>query len=63
MLYPENLKENEYICLFLSKTDENGNEIKFHKYVKNFEEYEKCIDNYKYNYHIYNALATVKKAM
>lgn len=61
MLYPENLKENEYICLFLSKTDENGNEIKFHKYVKNFEEYEKCIDNYKYNYHIYNALATVKK--
>lgn len=68
MLYPEKLKDNEYICLFLAKTDdkgntvldENGNEIKFHKYVKNFEQYQDCIKKYKHNFHMYNALATVK---
>ena len=45
MLFPKVLKENEYICLFLVKTDkmgnpvldEDGKEIQFHKYVKNFE--------------------------
>lgn len=42
MLYPSQLKENEYVCLFMVKTDKEGNtacnedgsEIKFHKYVK-----------------------------
>ena len=68
MLYPSQLKENEYVCLFMVKTDKEGNtacnedgsEIKFHKYVKNYEQYEEYIGKYKYNYHIYTALATVK---
>ena len=68
MLFPKVLKENEYICLFLVKTDkkgnpvldEDGNEIKFHKYVKNFEQYQEYIRRYKHNFHVYNALATVK---
>lgn len=68
MLFPKVLKENEYICLFLVKTDkkgnpvldEDGNEIKFHKYVKNFEQYQEYIKRYKHNFHVYNALATVK---
>lgn len=68
MLYPETLMENEYICLFLVKTDEegnisldkDGNEIKFHRYAKNFEQYKEYISQYKHNFHVYNALATVK---
>lgn len=68
MLYPEQLKENEYICLFLAKADKKGNpvldetgkEINFHRYVKNFEQYQKYINKYKHNFHVYNALATVK---
>lgn len=27
MLYPEQLKENEYIALFFMKTDKNGNVV------------------------------------
>lgn len=68
MLYPEKLKENEFIALFFMKTDKNGEpvigknnkKVEFHKYVKNFEEYQEYINKYKYNYHVYNALATVK---
>ncbi len=68
MLYPEKLKDEEYVCLFMVKTDKegnvlvdrDGNEIKFHKYVKSFEEYLEQVSKYKHNYHIYNALATVK---
>ncbi len=68
MLYPEKLKDNEYICLFLVKTDSNGNavsdetgnEIRFHRYVRNFEQYQDCVNRYRHNFHMYNALATVK---
>lgn len=60
MLFPKELKENEYICLFLVKTDKDGNEVKFHKYVKNFDQYSECIRRYKHNFHVYNALSTVK---
>lgn len=68
MLFPKNLKDNEYICLFMVRTDKygkisqskEGKEIKFHRYVKNFEQYQEYIDRYKHNFHIYNALATVK---
>ena len=68
MLYPEKLKDNEYVALFFMKTDKNGGLVigkdgkivKFHKYVKNFEEYQERIDKYKHNFHVYNALATVK---
>ena len=63
MLFPKVLKENEYICLFLVKTDKRGNpaldedgkEIKFHKYVKNFEQYQEYIKRYKHNFHVYKA--------
>lgn len=69
MLYPTTLKENEYVCLFLVKTDKEGNvildrngkEVKFHKYVKNFEQYQEYVKEYKHNFHIYNALATVRR--
>lgn len=68
MLYPEKLKDEEYVCLFMVKTDKegnvqvdrNGNEIKFHKYVKSFEQYLEQVSKYKHNYHMYNALATVR---
>lgn len=61
MLFPKELKENEYVCLFMTKTDNDGKEIKFHKYAKNFSQYLELISKYKYQYHMYNALATVKK--
>ncbi|MFG6378258.1 MAG: hypothetical protein K1W19_08095 [Lachnospiraceae bacterium] len=68
MLYPEQLKENEYIALFFMKTDKNGNvvidennkKVEFHRFVKNFEEYQEYINKYRHNFHVYNALATVK---
>ncbi len=68
MLYPEKLKDNEYVALFFMKTDKNGKvvigkdgkEVRFHEYAKNFEEYQYYIDKYRYNFHVYNALATVK---
>lgn len=48
MLYPEKLKDNEYVALFFMKTDKNGNVVigrdgkkdEFHKYVKSFDEYK-----------------------
>lgn len=68
MLYPEKLKDNEFVALFFMKTDKNGNvvigkdgkKVEFHKFAKNFEEYQDYIDRYRYNFHAYNALATVK---
>ena len=68
MLYPEKLKDNEYVALFFMKTDKDGNvvigkdgkKVKFHKYARNFEEYQDYIDKFRYNFHAYNALATVK---
>lgn len=68
MVFPRTLKENEYVCLFLVKTDKegkvlldkDGNEIKFHRFAKNFEQYEEYVNRYKHNFHVYNALATVK---
>ena len=30
MLYPESLKENEYVCLFMVKTDEGANLYAMH---------------------------------
>lgn len=56
MLFPKELKENEYVCLFMTKTDNDGKEIKFHKYAKNFSQYLELISKYKYQYHMYNAL-------
>lgn len=68
MLYPEKLKENEFVCLFLVKTDKegnpeydaDGNEVKFHKYAKSYQQYQEIVEKYKHNFHVYNALATVK---
>lgn len=69
MLFPEELRETEYVCLLMMKTDSqgnkvldrDGNEVKFHKYVKSFEQYEETINKYKHNFHIYNAITTVKE--
>lgn len=68
MVFPKTLKENEFVCLFMVKTDKegkvfldkDGNEIKFHRFAKNFEQYEEYVNHYKHNFHVYNALATVK---
>jgi len=68
MLYPERLKDNEYVALFFMKTDKDGKvaigkdgkKVEFHKYAKNFEEYQYYIDKFRHNFHVYNALATVK---
>lgn len=68
MLFPAELKENEYVCLFIVETDEKGNtllnedgsEKKFHKFVKNFDQYQEYVNKYKYIAHVYNAIATVK---
>lgn len=68
MLFPEKLEENEYVCLFMVKTDKNGHpiinqegkETCFHEYVKNFEQYQEFVMRYRNNYHVYNALSTVK---
>lgn len=61
MLYPEQLREDEYVCLFMQKEDENGEEFKFHKFVKSFDQYLECVNRYKRNYNVFNALATVRK--
>lgn len=69
MLFPKELKENEYVCLFLVKTDKEGKPIldkdgkekHFHKYVKNFEQYQEEVMKFRHNYHVYNALSTVKR--
>ena len=45
MLYPEKLKDNEYVALFFMKTDKNGKvvigkdgkEVRFHEYAKKYE--------------------------
>ena len=64
MLYPSELRDNEYVCLFFLKENENQDidetSISFHKYVKNFEEYQRYIEKYKYKFHIFNCLTTVK---
>ena len=68
MLFPNELKENEYVCMFFMKTDKDGKvqldkdgkEIKFHRFVKNFAQYQEYVNKFKHNFHVYNALATVK---
>lgn len=60
MLFPEKLKDNEYVCLFMMKTDENGDTIKFHKFVKSFNQYVELVNRYKRIYNVFNALSTVK---
>ena len=62
MLFPAELKENEYVRLVMIKppSEENPNPIPFAKYAKDFQEYASIVKKYKYNFHIYNSLCTVK---
>lgn len=60
MLYPEKLRDNEYIRLIAIKhSGDTVNTVV--KYVKNFEEYQEFILQYRYSYDVYNQIATNKK--
>lgn len=60
LVYPLNLKDNEYIKIHLSKIDAEGKRIEFDRFVRGFEEYREIIEKYRYNYNIYNELATIR---
>lgn len=62
MVFPAELKENEYVRLLMIKppSEENPNPIPFQRFAKNFDEYTKIVQKYKYNCHVYNSLCTVK---
>ena len=59
MMFPTHLKENEYIRLIaLQKNNSLGEDKTIVKYVKNFDEYEKFANKYKYNYDCFQQLST-----
>lgn len=64
MLYPEKFKEKEKIRLLAVHKDTagNGNTTAITRYVNNFSDYKDFILKYRYQYDIYNQLATVKPA-
>lgn len=63
MLFPENLKEKEFIRLVMIKPpdEEHPEGFSFTKFVKSFNEYLEVVKKYRHNYHIYNSLCTVKE--
>lgn len=63
MLFPEKLREKEFIRLVMVKPpdEENPEGFSFVKFVKNFDEYLEVVNKYRHNYHVYNSLCTVKE--
>ena len=63
MLFPAELKENEYVRLVVVKppTPENPEPIPKALFVKDFQEYADMVRKYKYTHHVYNSLCTVKE--
>lgn len=57
ILYPEKLKDTEYIRLVGLHKGENSND-QIVEYVKTFEEYCNFIQTYRWNYDLYNQLST-----
>lgn len=63
MLYPEKLKDDEYIRMIALHRDKNGNVgtskgDKIISYVKEFEAYKAFIYKYRYTHDVYNQIAT-----
>lgn len=63
MLYPEKLKDNEYIRMIALRRDKDGNMGKkkgdrIISYVKDFEAYRAFIYKYRYTHDVYNQIAT-----
>ncbi len=61
LVYPKQLRENEYIKIHLSKMKESGGRIEFDQFVQGFDEYLEVIRKYRSNWNLYNELATVKE--
>lgn len=62
MLYPKNFKEKERIRLLAIHKDtaSSGKTTTITRYVNNFSDYKDFILKYRYQYDVYNQLATVK---
>lgn len=61
MLYPEKLKDDEWIRLVGIRKDETGSpESTLVKFIKTYEEYEEFVFKYRYTYDLYNQIATNK---
>lgn len=59
MLYPLTFKENEYVRLIALRRDSEGKVIRsVVQFVQSFEEYANFVQKYRYNYDVYNQLAT-----
>ena len=58
ILYPEKLRENEYIRLIAIHREENDKGQTIVRYAKDFEEYREFIYKYRYSYDVYNQIAT-----
>lgn len=63
MLFPNCLKENEYIRLIALRRDANGNVgnecgDRIIQYVNNFDDYRNFIFKYRYTHDVYNQIAT-----
>ena len=59
MLYPEKLRQNEYIRLVALRRDASGKiQNTLIRFVQNYEDYEAFIMKYRYSYDIYNQIAT-----
>lgn len=61
MLYPDKLKDDEWIRLIGIRKDETGSpESTLVKFIKTYEEYEEFVFKYRYTYDLYNQIATNK---
>lgn len=61
MLYPKDLRENEYIRMIALKRNKDGKVISsVVDFVNNFDDYKAFIEKYRYTYDVYNQLATNK---
>ncbi len=60
LLFPESLKENEYIRIVCLGTDEEENPYQISKYVQSYTEYEDIVYKYRKLGNLFNSLATVK---
>ena len=61
MLYPDKLKDDEWIRLVGIRKDETGSpESTLVKFIKSYDEYEEFVFKYRYTYDLYNQIATNK---
>lgn len=59
MMFPNSLKDNEYVRLIALRRDTHGNVIASKvEYVKTFEEYAAFTQKYRYTHDVYNQIAT-----